>query len=60
MCKWTEALFVQSKGGQDVWVVQFVADMVRRTGRQRIMFMSDQEPSILDFESQVVAELVVT
>ena len=56
-CRWTEAPFVQSKGGQDLWVAQAVADMVRRTRLQRLMFKFDQVPSILGLKSKVVAEL---
>ena len=56
-CSWTEAPFVQSKGGQDLWVAQAVADMVRRTRLQRLMFKFDQVPSILGLKSKVVAEL---
>ena len=38
-------------------VVKSVADMVRRTGLQRVIFKSDQEPSNLDLKNKVVAEL---
>ena len=34
-----------------------VADMVRRTGLQRLIFQSNQEPSILDLKNKPVAEL---
>ena len=45
------------EGGQDLWVVESVADMVRRQGPQGLSFKSDQEPSILDMKNKVVAEL---
>ena len=32
-----------------VWVVKSVSDMVRSTGLQRLIFKSDQEPSILEW-----------
>ena len=40
-----------------MWVAQAIADMVRRTGMQRLMFKFDQVPSILGLKSKVVAEL---
>ena len=53
----TEALPVQNKGDQDVCVVMPVADMVRGTGPQRLIFQSNQEPSILELKNKTVAEL---
>ena len=47
----------RAKEAKNAWVVKSVADMVRRKGLQRLMFESDQEPSILDLNSKVVAEL---
>ena len=60
--KWrlTETLPVLSKWGHDVWIVKSVVDMVQRTGLQRLIFKSDQEPSILDLKNKVVAELCVS
>ena len=46
-CRVTEALLVKNK-----WVVNSVADMVRRAGPQRHIFKSDQQPSILDLKNQ--------
>ena len=47
----------RTKEAQYVRVVQSVADMVRRTGLQRLIFKSKQEPSILDLKNKVVAVL---
>ena len=55
--RWTEAFPVNSKRGQHVSVVRSVADMIRRTGLQRLLFKSDQEPSTLDLKNKVFAEL---
>ena len=46
-CRVTEALLVKNK-----WVVNSVADMVRRAEPQRHIFKSDQQPSILDLKNQ--------
>ena len=40
-----------------MWVEKAIADMVRRTGLQRLMFKFDQVPSILGLKNKVVAEL---
>ena len=37
--------------------VRSVADMVQRTGPERLVLKSDQEPSLLDLKSKAVAEL---
>ena len=50
-CRWIEALLFQNTGGQDVWVEKSVADMVRRTGLQRLAFKSDQESAVLDWNN---------